>query len=240
MVSNRKIILSFVVKKAESDLVSLAKQIAAQAHAGQKRLFSNADYIIHPTRISARLRAAGASEVAQAAALLHDVLEDTELTEGDLLKVFPPQVVVFVKQLSKWWPDSADKELIKTQNPLYLENIKKSQETVIIKLHDISDNLDETRKELIKLLRTHRHTGSFSGKPREALLKLRRFLFRFATKQKPLAEDLMAALGEDLNKAALDAIRHYQTSTRQVTLALEMVESELALSGIKLPPLEKP
>lgn len=53
-----RIILSYLSR--ESDLVALARQIATQAHAGQKRKRSFADYIIHPTRISARLRGAGA------------------------------------------------------------------------------------------------------------------------------------------------------------------------------------
>ena len=60
---------------------------ANKAHAGQKRKYTGEDYIIHPMRVAfAGIYAGGctAKRTAVAAALLHDVIEDTSVTFEEL------------------------------------------------------------------------------------------------------------------------------------------------------------
>lgn len=59
--------------------------IAEEAHKGQKRYFSNEDYITHPRRVAAQVALRYDDPDVLAAALLHDVMEDTTMTSGDLL-----------------------------------------------------------------------------------------------------------------------------------------------------------
>ncbi|WP_238945530.1 HD domain-containing protein [Vandammella animalimorsus] len=74
--------------------------LAVQAHAGQCDS-DGSPYVLHPLRVMARL-GAGASAEQRMAAVLHDVLEQTSLTEQDLLqRGFAPQVVQAVRVLTR-------------------------------------------------------------------------------------------------------------------------------------------
>ena len=69
---------------------------ANKAHAGQKRKYTGEDYIIHPMRVAfAGIYAGGrtAQPTAIAAALLHDVVEDTSVT-FDELRLFLSRVFI--------------------------------------------------------------------------------------------------------------------------------------------------
>lgn len=60
--------------------ILLAADIAARAHAGQTRLGRGGPYVLHPIRVARLLAELGANEIVIAAALLHDVVEDTVFT----------------------------------------------------------------------------------------------------------------------------------------------------------------
>lgn len=73
--------------KLDHPLVRLADHVAELAHAGQCRKWSAIPYIVHPRRVAALVaRLDGTNEVDVAAALLHDVVEDTPLDEVELKK----------------------------------------------------------------------------------------------------------------------------------------------------------
>ena len=57
---------------------------AKTAHDGQKRKYTGEDYIVHPMAVSKLVKEHGGSKVQQAAALLHDVVEDTQYTLADI------------------------------------------------------------------------------------------------------------------------------------------------------------
>lgn len=59
--------------------VLLAIQVATRAHKGQKRK-DGTDYISHPVTVAFMAVEDGASELVVAACLLHDVVEDTDVT----------------------------------------------------------------------------------------------------------------------------------------------------------------
>ena len=69
---------------------------ANKAHAGQKRKYTDEDYIIHPMRVAfAGIYAGGRTgkPAAIAAALLHDVVEDTSITFEEL-RIFLSRVFI--------------------------------------------------------------------------------------------------------------------------------------------------
>ena len=59
-------------------------KFATDAHQGQKRKYSDEDYITHPIEVAKRVNYKHGSEPMTAAALLHDVLEDTKVTHSEM------------------------------------------------------------------------------------------------------------------------------------------------------------
>jgi len=82
-------------------VVALAESLARRYHAGHvDRL--GAPYVDHPAAVAELLAAAGAPPACQAAAWLHDVLEHTAATAGDLAAAgLPGDVVRLVEVLTR-------------------------------------------------------------------------------------------------------------------------------------------
>ena len=81
--------------------LEIVTMFAAGAHAGQKRKYTNESYILHPIEVMVILRDLGVLNTeALAAALLHDVIEDTAVTEEILYEVFGPDVTALVVELT--------------------------------------------------------------------------------------------------------------------------------------------
>lgn len=77
-------------------LTKKALKIAYQAHHGQLDR-NGLPYIFHPFHLAEQME----DEVSAAAALLHDVIEDTDWTENKLRKAgFPPEVLELVSLLT--------------------------------------------------------------------------------------------------------------------------------------------
>jgi (p)ppGpp synthase/HD superfamily hydrolase len=86
---------------ASSALIAQALAKATEAHAGQIRNGSGGlPYIQHPRMVAATLAAAGYDEATLAAALLHDVVEDSDTTVEDLRGEFGDQIADLVAALS--------------------------------------------------------------------------------------------------------------------------------------------
>ncbi len=84
-----------------SPLVRDALETAHQAHAGQVRNGSGGmAYVEHPRAVAELLAERGFGEEILVAALLHDVVEDSELTVEELERVFGPEVAEIVAVLS--------------------------------------------------------------------------------------------------------------------------------------------
>ena len=84
-----------------ASIVEKAKEVAARAHEGQVRKTDGTPYIHHPLAVAALLKEHGFDDVTIAAGLVHDVLEDTDVTEGELLKVLGEKVVAIVSAVSE-------------------------------------------------------------------------------------------------------------------------------------------
>ncbi len=85
-----------------SPLLERAMQVAARMHRGQTRKQSDLPYISHPAAVAMILMKAGfTDDHLLAAALLHDVIEDTNCTAAELSAEFPEHVVGTVSALSE-------------------------------------------------------------------------------------------------------------------------------------------
>jgi len=86
---------------ARSELISRALAKAEAAHAGQTRNGSGGlPYIEHPRMVAATLAERGYDETTLAAALLHDVVEDSDTTVEDLRAEFGEEIADLVDALS--------------------------------------------------------------------------------------------------------------------------------------------
>lgn len=77
-------------------ILEKVKIFADQAHGDQRRKYSNERYIFHPLRVMENCRNYTDDTAVLAAALLHDVLEDTKVTPeemGDFLRDVMPEVM---------------------------------------------------------------------------------------------------------------------------------------------------
>ena len=84
-----------------SALVRRAYEVASEAHAGQTRNASGGrPYIDHPVAVAAQLVEHGFSDEVLAAALLHDVVEDSELEVPDIREAGGSRVAELVAVLS--------------------------------------------------------------------------------------------------------------------------------------------
>ena len=71
-----------------TELTCRAMNIAYDAHHGQKDV-NGVPYIFHPYHIAEQMP----DETTTCVALLHDVVEDTDITMEELAKDFPPEVI---------------------------------------------------------------------------------------------------------------------------------------------------
>lgn len=80
-----------------------ARLFATAAHAavGQKRKYTFEDYIVHPLEVARLVDEAGGTTPMIAAAYLHDVLEDTQVTEFTLRREFGDATTDLVVWLTK-------------------------------------------------------------------------------------------------------------------------------------------
>lgn len=123
-------------------LAEKAYLVAKTAHAavGQKRKYTGEDYIHHPVEVANILRKAGYnSEEIQAAALLHDLQEDTHITNEFIRKEFGDYVATLVDGLSNVSrPEDGNRATRKEIDRKHIA--KQSSMCKTIKLADIISN----------------------------------------------------------------------------------------------------
>jgi GTP pyrophosphokinase len=86
--------------EADLDLVERAYVYSARIHDGQVRL-SGEPYLSHPLEVAGLLTELKLDAVSVAAGLLHDAVEDTKATVGELTDMFGPQVAQIVEGVTK-------------------------------------------------------------------------------------------------------------------------------------------
>ncbi len=122
---------------AYSTDVETAKALAAKAHEGQTDK-AGLPYITHPERVASRLNA----PEAQVVGWLHDTVEDTALTIGDIRERFGPETAAAVDAISRrdgeTWPDYIDRV---AANPIARQ----------VKISDLIDNSNLSRIPYVTL-----------------------------------------------------------------------------------------
>jgi GTP diphosphokinase / guanosine-3',5'-bis(diphosphate) 3'-diphosphatase len=86
--------------KAPVGQINRAYQMAAEAHRSQTRS-SGESYINHPLAVARIVADIGLDEISIAAALLHDAVEDTEITVADVEREFGSEVAAIVDGVTK-------------------------------------------------------------------------------------------------------------------------------------------
>ncbi len=113
-------------------LISRALTLATEAHTGQTR-YNGDPYIVHPVRVSNGVRTLGPAAVA--AALLHDVVEDTHVTLSGLKREgFSSTVVNAVDALTKRQGESYHQ---------FIHRARRHSVARWIKMADIRDNMTD-------------------------------------------------------------------------------------------------
>ena len=87
-------------KVSEKKLIAEAFEFAQKAHDGQKRA-SGEEYIVHPLNAALILSEMQVDAKTIAAALLHDVLDDTQVTREQLAEKFGEEITFLVEGVSK-------------------------------------------------------------------------------------------------------------------------------------------
>ncbi len=112
----------------QKDLIDKAFCLAENAHSGQLRK-SGQPYIIHPLSVAIILAQMGMDSASIAASLLHDVVEDTQITKEDITKLFSEEISVLVDGVTK-----LGKVSLSNKEEQQAENIRKM---LIAMSHDI-------------------------------------------------------------------------------------------------------
>jgi guanosine-3',5'-bis(diphosphate) 3'-pyrophosphohydrolase len=124
------------------DLIRRAWEFCVQQHSGQRRA-SGEPYIIHPLEVCQILADLKMDSTAIAAGLLHDAVEDTDVTSAEIARRFNEQVAHIVEGVTK-----LDKIKFANREDHQAENIRKmllamvtDVRVVIIKLADRLHNM---------------------------------------------------------------------------------------------------
>ena len=84
----------------ELTTVQRAELFAQQAHKDHQRKYTGDPYYVHLDEVRRIVKGAGGSEDMQAAALLHDTVEDTSVTSQDIMKEFGSKIAKLVVELT--------------------------------------------------------------------------------------------------------------------------------------------
>ena len=130
------------LREEEREVLQRAYAVAEHAHEGQSRL-SGEPYVSHPVAVAGILADLGLDADTLVAALLHDTVEDTDVTREQLLEEFGPHVARLVDGVTK-----LGKIHVHTREQAQAENIRKMLvamaediRVVLIKLGDRLHNM---------------------------------------------------------------------------------------------------
>ena len=122
----------------EDWVVAAARFIAREAHKGGVDIGGNDYFRGHVSTVAHKVsEATHADAYSVATAYVHDVLEDSEITEEELLKVLPLEVVDAVAALTHSRESGSYYE--------YLERVAQNPLALTVKQAEVEDNRDVTR-----------------------------------------------------------------------------------------------
>ncbi len=143
-----KLIKEVFPKMTEKERLAFAVAFGAHTGADQKD-YAGLEYIGHPLTVYLGCD----TEDEKVVALLHDVVEDTEITLEDLSILFEPHIVEAVSLLSH--PKVYDKEK-------YITELKKNPISRKVKIEDLKTNMDRSRLESLLVWHDNRVRNQYS------------------------------------------------------------------------------
>ena len=129
-------------RHADIKLIKRAYDFAKQKHGEQSRK-SGEPYIIHPVQVAYILATLGLDASTISAALLHDVIEDTDVTLQDLSKEFSEEIAGMVDGVTKLGQlnySSKEEEQVENYRKMFLA-MGKDIRVILIKLSDRLHNM---------------------------------------------------------------------------------------------------
>lgn len=129
-------------KKSDSKLIMKAYNLANDNHKGQLRK-SGEPYIIHPVQVAYTLATLDLDDETICAALLHDVVEDTNVTIEDIAKEFNESIAEMVDgvtKLGKLQYSSEKEQQVEDYRKMFLA-MGKDIRVILIKLSDRLHNM---------------------------------------------------------------------------------------------------
>ena len=129
-------------RRADLKIIKRAYEYAKDKHKDQLRR-SGEPYIIHPIQVAYILSTLGLDHSTICAALLHDVIEDTDVTLEDIAKEFSPEIAEMVDgvtKLSKLNYTSEQEQQVENYRKMFLA-MGKDIRVILIKLADRLHNM---------------------------------------------------------------------------------------------------
>ncbi len=129
-------------KKVNTKLILKAYTFAKEHHTDQKRL-SGEDYIIHPLNVANILSQLELDDETICAALLHDIVEDTDVTQEELVKEFGEEIASMVDgvtKLGKLQYTTREEQQVENYRKMFLA-MGKDIRVILIKLADRLHNM---------------------------------------------------------------------------------------------------
>ncbi|MCA1319518.1 HD domain-containing protein [Bacillus tianshenii] len=129
------------------DKIDKALKVAAKAHQGQVRKGTSIPYIVHPVRVGMILQEYGCSEDVICAGILHDTVEDTEVTLSDISILFNENVARLVEGCSEPVKEAPWEER-KEHTLKYIMTVDKETGYVICadKMHNLQSIIEDKKE----------------------------------------------------------------------------------------------
>jgi guanosine-3',5'-bis(diphosphate) 3'-pyrophosphohydrolase len=126
----------YIIDQKEIALINKSFELAKKAHEGQYRK-SGEEYISHPIAVAIGIAKIQAKPSMICAAILHDTIEDTNLTYQKIKEEISKEVADYVQALS------INDQINENDNEIYqqLNNLYQNYEVVVIKLFDRLHNM---------------------------------------------------------------------------------------------------
>ena len=124
--------------------IHMAKLFATQAHGSQQ--YGREPYFVHLQAVADMVVRLGGDDLAERAAWLHDVVEDTDVTIEQLVEHFDVKVVIAVQLLTKK-PDVIYEDYIKLVRSNHIALLLKKADTLC---NLIQSTLQGNRKRIMK------------------------------------------------------------------------------------------
>lgn len=129
-------------RRVDTKLIMKAYNYAVEHHGNQKRR-SGEPYIIHPINVAYILAGVGLDEATICAALLHDVVEDTDATDADLRRDFGDEIadmVAGVTKLGTMQFSTVEEQQVEDYRKMFLA-MGKDIRVIILKIADRLHNM---------------------------------------------------------------------------------------------------